>query len=295
MKCRIIWNLWYTVQSWITPPNSVLMQEKNEKFKQVLQVRKTQQLNSVLRHNRWMLFTVMQPTRDSIPQGSVEDWVNCVNTGLCVCVTLSGDQKKKVVPSKASPLSFHTHAYGKPHKQTRRAQTGYYHSTASALQHQRRLVLRWPSITQHTAQICREPSIFSLHLSSPLILPSPPPFPNHLYLSEPLSPEDSAVLFFCSLSLSWSLSPEFSLWLYHLYNSSAGSSLSQGYRRTMSLHSPTPQTLQESQTFPYSLLHVPPPLILPPFHPFLLSITYSVVAVKSTPGRLICWWQIAVN
>lgn len=95
MKCRIIWNLWYMVQSWITPPNSVLMQEKNKKFKQVLQVRKTQQLNSVLRHNRWILFTVMQPTRDSIPQGSVEDWVNCVNTGLCVCVTLSGDQKKK--------------------------------------------------------------------------------------------------------------------------------------------------------------------------------------------------------
>lgn len=293
MKCRIIWNLWYTVQSWITPPNSVLMQEKNKKFKQVLQVRKTQQLNSVLRHNRWMLFTVMQPTRDSIPQGSVEDWVNCVNTGLCVCVTLSGDQKKKVVPSKASPLSFHTHAYGKPHKQTHRAQTGYYHSTASALQHQRRLVLRWPSITQHTAQICREPSIFSLHLSSPLILPSPPLPQSSLSIRAPLS---------------WGFCCFFALCLYpglFLQSSHSGFIIFIIPLRDhlspraivvpcLSTRQP-PKPSKNLKRFPTLSSMSPPSLILPPFHPFLLSITYSVVAVKSTPGRLICWWQIAVN
>lgn len=187
------------------------------------------------------------------------------------------------------------HMVSLANKQTPKAQTGYYHSTASALQHQWRLVPQWPSITQHTAQVCREPSIFSLHLPSLSLLSSHSRFLIILIYLWP-SPEVSAVLswffIFCPLSLSQSLSPEFLLWLYHFYNSSVGSSLSQGYRCTTPSLPPFTQTI--SNFFP-TLASISPFPHSSSISPFLLSITYSVVAVKSTPGRLICWWQIAVN
>lgn len=102
-----------------------------------------------------------------------------------VCVRARrGCRRRNVAPSNANMLSFHTHARVKSCKQTHTNTnsplTFHCFNAAASVEIS---PLQWPPITQHTdgsLQLCREPSIFSVHLPwlSPYFYPrlseSPP-------------------------------------------------------------------------------------------------------------------------
>lgn len=211
---------------------------------------------------------------------------------LCVylCVTLGGDKRtQKSGTFKENMSSFHTHAYAKPHKQT--------HASPHTHKHKQAIII--PLLQRCSISRDQSPGDLALpntlrksaenHLSSPSIFPHFPSSPSLLllfifvYLRLPsrlhrLSPEVSAVLS-CSLlsmSLSWSFPVTLRRssfgFVVSFFNSSMGSSISQGYLCTTFLCSSPPK--KNKIFFPHSSRS--------PFSHsssislFLLSITYTV-------------------